>query len=445
MSTAFRRARAGLAIISAAALASIAAPRADAQASVALPIARAAASGDVVVPIRVSPADGVSEMEFVVQYDPAVVSPIGAFRTAFTSGHTIVPELRPPDEVRLTLQGPVLQGSGEVAWLTFRTLAAPGATSSLTWRECRLNDGLVPCNTQSGRIDVVGAAVTVQVPDDARGEPASSVSIPISATSFSGVESMDLWLAFDPSVISATSVAKTSLTAPLTLTYNVPEPGIVKISLFGTTPISGSGPLADVTFQVVGAISDSTPLDLSRALFNEGSPSTIADDGLFLVCTLVDGDGDLQSSCDGDCDDADPLVYEGAVETCDARDNDCDGWVDDAAAPSGRPSLSIAKQEAATVLSWTAVSLATGYDVVRGGLGILRQSDGDFSQATDTCLADDVASTSLTDAATPAIADGFWYLVRAVSCGGAGTYDEGAASQAMGRDAEIAAASETCP
>ena len=39
----------------------------------------------------------------------------------------------------------------------------------------------------------------------------------------------------------------------------------------------------------------------------------------------VDADGDGHIRCGDDCDDADPATYEGAVEICDRRDNDCDG------------------------------------------------------------------------------------------------------------------------
>lgn len=42
-----------------------------------------------------------------------------------------------------------------------------------------------------------------------------------------------------------------------------------------------------------------------------------------------DGDGDGVSPC-SDCDDADASIYPGATETCDGRDTDCDGLVDDA-------------------------------------------------------------------------------------------------------------------
>jgi len=61
------------------------------------------------------------------------------------------------------------------------------------------------------------------------------------------------------------------------------------------------------------------------------------DDGSFLrdglavsfdvVCDDLDGDG--FGTCDGDCDDTDPLVGPGAAETDDLVDNDCDGLVDE--------------------------------------------------------------------------------------------------------------------
>ena len=38
-----------------------------------------------------------------------------------------------------------------------------------------------------------------------------------------------------------------------------------------------------------------------------------------------------QSELDGDCNDGDATVYEGADEICDETDNDCDGDVDEEA------------------------------------------------------------------------------------------------------------------
>ena len=38
-----------------------------------------------------------------------------------------------------------------------------------------------------------------------------------------------------------------------------------------------------------------------------------------------DFDKDGVTEADGDCDDAEPRAYPGAIELCDGLDNDCDG------------------------------------------------------------------------------------------------------------------------
>ena len=145
-----------------------------------------------------------------------------------------------------------------------------------------------------------------------------------------------------------------------------------------------------------------------------------------------------------DCNDALAAQFPGNPETCDGLDNDCNGAVDDAPVPTGHPSLTLAKVSGTTArLSWGAIAGATRYDVVRGSLNTLRSSDGDFSLATTTCRGDDIASTTLDDTNTPT-GDGFWYLVRAESCGGNGSYD-GGGSQSGARDLEIEASGVACP
>ena len=53
----------------------------------------------------------------------------------------------------------------------------------------------------------------------------------------------------------------------------------------------------------------------------DGSPSL----------SIADADGDGYSTCDApaDCDDGDPARHPGAVEQCDAQDDDCDGAIDE--------------------------------------------------------------------------------------------------------------------
>jgi hypothetical protein len=114
--------------------------------------------------------------------------------------------------------------------------------------------------------------------------------------------------------------------------------------------------------------------------------------------------------------------------------------------PAGSSAVSMSTPSGGTLVSWTSVPLAAAYDLVRGSLGLLHSFGGDFSVSTEACLANDQADTSYLDSgAPPAVGDGFWYLVRGVDCGGAGTYDESGGSQVGSRDAEIAASASSCP
>ena len=136
------------------------------------------------------------------------------------------------------------------------------------------------------------------------------------------------------------------------------------------------------------------------------------------------------------------------TETCNGNgiDDDCDVTVDNVAAPTGTPALhGQALGNGAAHLTWNATAAATGYDLVTGSLQVLQSSGGDFSAATTQCLANDLPTTSFDHPEIPAAGQGFWYLIRAVNCGGNASYDSGSPSQVGSRDAEIAASGYGCP
>lgn len=94
-------------------------------------------------------------------------------------------------------------------------------------------------------------------------------------------------------------------------------------------------------------------------------------------------------------------------------------------------------------LSWSAEAAQATHDVVRGDLGGLRATGGDFTSAATSCVAG-VAATSLAVAGDPPPGDGIWYLVRAVHCATLlGTWDAGGA-QIGSRDGELAASPDGC-
>ena len=67
---------------------------------------------------------------------------------------------------------------------------------------------------------------------------------------------------------------------------------------------------------------------------NDGAPEScengIDEDCDQAVDENVDDDGDFVTTCDGDCDDGDPQVNPDADDACDGRDNNCNGVCDDA-------------------------------------------------------------------------------------------------------------------
>jgi hypothetical protein len=96
-------------------------------------------------------------------------------------------------------------------------------------------------------------------------------------------------------------------------------------------------------------------------------------------------------------------------------------------------------------LQWNALPCAASYDVVRGRIYMLRNSGGDFAYATVACVTNNLAATTVNDAAATPIGGGFYFLVRANGCSGS-TYDERSGTQQAGsRDVETATSSNACP
>ena len=95
-------------------------------------------------------------------------------------------------------------------------------------------------------------------------------------------------------------------------------------------------------------------------------------------------------------------------------------------------------------VAWEVLPQATSYDLVRGSLAALRSTNGSFGASTTGCLAND-STTSAYDDAAPPDDGGSWYLVRANSAAGAGSYDDGSPSQSGSRDPGVAASGAACP
>jgi hypothetical protein len=288
--------------------------------------------------------------------------------------------------------------------------------------------------------------------------PGATVFVQLTTTSLDGfgVLAFDLTIEYDPAVAKFESMTTTPLIPPTWgFFYNEPTPGTILVALYGTSPLSGIGPMLNIEFSAIGDFGDLTPLDLTRALINEGMVVTCMIDGSIFICSDIDGDGDGVSQCDGDCDDTNNQQFPGNPEVCDGLDNNCDGATDEGfpntdgdamadcvdpdddndgvpdvadCAPLDDTAWNFPTEVAGvelhggtpTQLSWNDQGTGFRYDVAGGFVVDIIQDQGTSGAL---CLADDEALASFADARQdPVSGEAYYYLIRSQNTCGAGTY-----------------------
>ncbi len=110
-----------------------------------------------------------------------------------------------------------------------------------------------------------------------------SVEVPLSVSNVDGLLAAGVTVTFDPAVLTAQSVSTGTLTPGWSLARNLDTPGTVTMSLANDMAVSGSGVLANITFDVVGAPTSQTPLTISNAQLNGGAIVPDPSNGLFTV------------------------------------------------------------------------------------------------------------------------------------------------------------------
>ncbi|MDZ7373904.1 MAG: cohesin domain-containing protein [candidate division KSB1 bacterium] len=135
-------------------------------------------------------------------------------------------------------------------------------------------------------------AIDVYLPE-LQAPPGKPVTIEIRVSSTTGrkIYSVDLALAYDPTILTATSVSTSGTLAQAwgPPTYNS-ESGRLVIAAGGTEPLSGEGVLFRIAAQVAAsaAIGAESPLTFLSFQFNEGTPAARLHNGSFRVVPDVD-------------------------------------------------------------------------------------------------------------------------------------------------------------
>ncbi len=121
--------------------------------------------------------------------------------------------------------------------------------------------------------------VTIPVTTGVEG---STISIPIHCNNVTGlgIYAYGLKIAFDQNIITATNVTvEEAISSPWgTPTFNI-EDGAIFVAAAGSDPLSGEGILLFIDFSITGAVGNTTLLQFTEAMFNEGEPLAVTNDG----------------------------------------------------------------------------------------------------------------------------------------------------------------------
>jgi hypothetical protein len=113
-----------------------------------------------------------------------------------------------------------------------------------------------------------------------------TLPVTVGDTTGRGIISYEFDLSYNPSVVQpqATPVDVTgTISSGMTVTTNVPSPGILKVVIFGTTARTGAGTLLNFKFTALGPTGSMSPLTWDRFMFNEDPDLDIPTNGLLTL------------------------------------------------------------------------------------------------------------------------------------------------------------------
>ncbi|NOZ60981.1 MAG: hypothetical protein GXO74_04825, partial [Calditrichaeota bacterium] len=129
--------------------------------------------------------------------------------------------------------------------------------------------------------------VPVTIPD-VSGQSGAQVTIPVNIGDMSGMDvySFDIWITFDPSVLTNVSLVKTGTISDSLQVISNELNNEIRISGYNIyNSIAGGAVLFKLDFTVVGDPGDETTLQFSRCILNAGTPATNPQEGTFTVET----------------------------------------------------------------------------------------------------------------------------------------------------------------
>ncbi|RMH89405.1 MAG: hypothetical protein D6681_14515, partial [Calditrichaeota bacterium] len=131
------------------------------------------------------------------------------------------------------------------------------------------------------------AQIPVSLPDTTIDPGVTQVTLPIQVGDLTGqnVIAYQTIITFDNAILNCSGASSTgTLTEPWgPPVVNCNVPGQISLGGFGTAPLSGSGVLVNLIFDVVGQPGDTTALTFTTFIFNAGTPAAATTDGRLII------------------------------------------------------------------------------------------------------------------------------------------------------------------
>lgn len=233
--------------------------------------------------------NGVKALQTRIGFDPAVVTFESATVTGRGTGMSISTQVQGGNQLQFlqffTDANVISPGTGAIATLTFRCVGQGGTQSALTQSETILSDAnaqALPSTTTNGSISVQGGGggeniVSLGQVSGASGTP---VQVPLNLTNpTSTVKGLQTDIAFTPGVATFASSALTARANGASISTSVLGGNTLRVLVFFTDAnviATGTGAIANLTFNLVGANGSSTNLTPSATILSDASGGSLS-------------------------------------------------------------------------------------------------------------------------------------------------------------------------
>ena len=163
----------------------------------------------------------------------------------------------------------ILMGEVSGSWTVPTTIAPPDEQGAVISQEKIVNGSKK------------GIGVTAPTTSAA---PGTEVTIPVAIKDLTGkgVVAYQFDLEYDPAVLEPAEVAaelSRTISDGMSVTSNAPTPGLLKVVVYGATPVQGAGALVNLKFNAIGGVGAKSPLTIKQFMLNEGGLKVNTTDG----------------------------------------------------------------------------------------------------------------------------------------------------------------------